>query len=340
MIEIEQQRGHDLAALDAPQRILEPLVEQHAIGQARQRVVQRHVGDLGLGLALLGDVVMRGHGAAVGHRLGGHGDVAAIAQLVGILGHSLPGDALDPVSEQLVGALAPEFTLGDAMLDDLAQCRAGFHLLGRQPVHLGIALVAHDEPLLAVVHGQALQHVVEGGIELDILVRQLLLLRLEQHVLLLEARIQPLALGDVLVRYDAAAAGQSPTRHVDDATVRQLLDARRYVPEVASPTSQEALGVLDVIVPVGKAIFEHLPQRGAGRNLFGGQSVHLGIAAVADDEPLLRVVHGQTLQHVIHGRIELLVALIEFMLALFQELVLPGQLGIELLALGDVLVRA
>ena len=95
-----------------------------------------------------------------------------------------------------------------------------------------------------------------------------------------------------------------------------------------------------MIVAVGKAILEDLPQRGAGRNLLGGQPVHLGIAAVADDEPLLGVEHGQALQHVVHCRIELLVALIEFMLALLQELVLPGQLGIELLALGDVLVRA
>ena len=80
VVEVEQVRGHDLAALDAPQRVLEPLVEQHAVGQAGQRIVQRHVGDLGLRAALLGDVVMRGDGAAVGHRLGGHGDVAAVAR--------------------------------------------------------------------------------------------------------------------------------------------------------------------------------------------------------------------------------------------------------------------
>ena len=40
-----------LAAPDARQRMLEPLVQQHAVGQVGQRVVQRHVHDLGLGAA-------------------------------------------------------------------------------------------------------------------------------------------------------------------------------------------------------------------------------------------------------------------------------------------------
>ena len=82
VVEVEQVGGHDLAALDARQRLLQALVEQHAVGQAGQRVVQRHVRDLGLRAALLGDVLVRGDGAAVGHRLHGHGDVAAVAQLV------------------------------------------------------------------------------------------------------------------------------------------------------------------------------------------------------------------------------------------------------------------
>ena len=64
-IEIEQMDGNDVAALDAGQRVLQPLVEQHAVGQAGQRIVQRHVRDLGLGAALLGDVVVRGDRAAV-----------------------------------------------------------------------------------------------------------------------------------------------------------------------------------------------------------------------------------------------------------------------------------
>ena len=60
VVEVEQVDRHHLAALDARERLLEPLVEQHAVGQVGQRVVQRHVRDLGLGAALLGDVLVRG----------------------------------------------------------------------------------------------------------------------------------------------------------------------------------------------------------------------------------------------------------------------------------------
>ena len=79
-IEVEQMHGHDVVAFDARQRQLQPLVEQHAVGQAGQRVVQRHVRDLGLRAALLGDVLMGGDRAAVGHRLHRHRDVAPVVQ--------------------------------------------------------------------------------------------------------------------------------------------------------------------------------------------------------------------------------------------------------------------
>ena len=48
VVEIENVRGHDLAAPDAGQRMLQPLVQKHAVGQPGQGVVQRHVRDLGL----------------------------------------------------------------------------------------------------------------------------------------------------------------------------------------------------------------------------------------------------------------------------------------------------
>ena len=87
------------------QRVFEPIVQQHAIGKAGQRIVVRHVLDLDLGLALLGDVLMGGDPAADGHRpvadlertpvhqfddaglwLVGHGDVGAPVEIF-IPGH-------------------------------------------------------------------------------------------------------------------------------------------------------------------------------------------------------------------------------------------------------------
>ena len=62
--------------------------------------------------------------------------------------------------------------VGNAILQDLADGRAGLHLLRRQAVHVGISLVADDEALLGIEHGKALQHVLQGRIELLMLLGQ------------------------------------------------------------------------------------------------------------------------------------------------------------------------
>ena len=111
----------------------QPIVEQDAVGQAGQRVVQRHVGDLGLGAALLGDVLVGGDRAAVGHRLHGDGDRAPVAELA----HELLDIAGVALAQQLVHQLLGRPVGGqpvvEAMLDQLAQRRSDPGLLGRQP---------------------------------------------------------------------------------------------------------------------------------------------------------------------------------------------------------------
>ena len=63
----------------------------------------------------------------------------------------------------------------------LAEAAARLHDVGRQPVHLDIALVADDEPLRRIEQQQALRHVVDGGVEPLLFQRQPLL---RQSVLL------------------------------------------------------------------------------------------------------------------------------------------------------------
>ena len=48
VVEVEQVAGHDLARPHARESQLQPLVQQHAVGQVGQRVVERHVGDAAL----------------------------------------------------------------------------------------------------------------------------------------------------------------------------------------------------------------------------------------------------------------------------------------------------
>ena len=52
-VEIEE---HDRELVAAPERLLHLVLEQHAVRQIGERVVARHVHDLGLGLPALGDV--------------------------------------------------------------------------------------------------------------------------------------------------------------------------------------------------------------------------------------------------------------------------------------------
>jgi hypothetical protein len=43
--------------------------------------------------------------------------------------------------------------VGNSVFQDLADSRAGFHLLRREAVHVGIALVANYQALLGIKHG-------------------------------------------------------------------------------------------------------------------------------------------------------------------------------------------
>ena len=81
MVEVEKMHGHHLATLDARQRLLELLVEQHAVGQAGERVVQRHVRDFLFRPAALGDVHIGCDEAAVVERHAAHVEHGAVGTL-------------------------------------------------------------------------------------------------------------------------------------------------------------------------------------------------------------------------------------------------------------------
>ena len=64
-----------------------------------------------------------------------------------------------------------------SMRDHVAETAARLHDLGRQAVHVDIALVADHEPLRRIEQQQALRHVVDGGVEPLLFQRQPLLRR-------------------------------------------------------------------------------------------------------------------------------------------------------------------
>ena len=153
---------------------LELFVEQGAVRQIGQRVVMGEVGDAFLGAAPFGDVLMGRDPAAVRQRLVDDLDRAAVGRrddhrvaLRDVAQH--PRDILVDVAGERSGLLA--------MRDHVAETAARLDDLGRQPVHLDIALVADHEPLRGIEQQQALRHVVDGGVEPLLFQRQPLLRR-------------------------------------------------------------------------------------------------------------------------------------------------------------------
>ena len=112
----------------ARQRLLELLAEQRAVGQVGQRIVLRHVGDLGFRALPLGHVEMGRDPAAARHRLAGDADQAAVGELVDParrrVGRQRAQRDNDPLGGAVVG-LALEDAVDDTVPDDVADaaCR-------------------------------------------------------------------------------------------------------------------------------------------------------------------------------------------------------------------------
>ena len=77
-----------------------------------------------------------------------------------------------------------------AVFQELPNCGAGLHLLGREPVQFGIEPVADDQPLLGIEHGEPLGHVVQGRVEAKVLGPKLVLAVGQQFVLALHCLLK------------------------------------------------------------------------------------------------------------------------------------------------------
>ena len=168
-IEVEHEDREPAAVTPQPgQRFLHFLKQHGAIGEAGQAVVSRHVGDLGFGPLLRGDVEMHGDPSAIGHRPVIDRERAAVGHRdLGIVW--LAAANVDQASPDVGVAVRRTDTAGNASFQDRAQHGAWRRLFEREPVHLGVALVADDQTLVTIVHAQSVRHVLERGVEAHIL---------------------------------------------------------------------------------------------------------------------------------------------------------------------------
>ena len=167
VIEIEQMDGHHVAALDARQRLLELLVEQHAVGKAGERIVQRHVRDLRLRTAPFGDVHVGGDEAAVLERHAAHVQHRAVRALAHE--HMAPGVRCTRAMRvatmlfDIAGAvLAAARVEAEYVLD---RRRAAGEQSVRQVQQPPRLLVAEDHAEVAVEEGNAAREIVDDGLQ-------------------------------------------------------------------------------------------------------------------------------------------------------------------------------
>ena len=164
-VEIEAKHGELFAVTQPTQTFLQLFTEEDAVGQIRQLVVPRQVGDVRFRLlplrnvfmdrdpSAIGGILMRDrHHPSVGERLD---DVEILCR-----SRSHPG-------ESFLGALGERFSL-DQILQNRLERRARRAQRFRQAVHRAVAAVADDQFALGVEHAQTVRHVVQRHVELHV----------------------------------------------------------------------------------------------------------------------------------------------------------------------------
>ena len=212
-VEIDGVDGEPFARAQTRKRLLQPLAHQHAVRQIGQHVVARQVLDLRLRLAPLGDVLVRAYPPAAGHRHVRGRYRAAIVHLLDRVGRGIDGGGT--IEQIRFRRLPAPYAECDAACDDLAPRDPRLHILGLQPIKRGVALVAHDDTLVLVVHAQALRHVRERRVEQQVARLELLLALLQDPVLALQFLFHGAPLRKVVDGVDLIARAEPLAHHAD-----------------------------------------------------------------------------------------------------------------------------
>ena len=163
----------ELASLGFQQQPFRMALEQRAVRQIGQRVVMGEMLDPGLVAPPFGDVFQRRGPAAVRRALEDQPDRAPVRRR----GHGVLNQAA--VGIEKPGAIGVDVAdKGAALLavpDQVAQMAAGFDHVGREAEHVDILPVADHQAPRGIEQQQALRHVVDGGVEMLALLRELAL---------------------------------------------------------------------------------------------------------------------------------------------------------------------
>jgi hypothetical protein len=169
MIEIEAEHGERFSPLHPLELVLQPLTQQHAIGQVGQRVVTRHMRDLLLGAPSLGDVLVRCQPAAARHGLVHDRNDPAVGEVHGVIGSLSPCNLPQQLGDVFIG-IAGEHAGRQAQIEQRTKADPRTCRFRRQAVNLGITSIAEDQSRIGTEHQHSLRHVVENPVEQVLLI--------------------------------------------------------------------------------------------------------------------------------------------------------------------------
>ena len=128
------------------------------------------MGDAGLGLPALADIVMGYDPAASRNRPFDHVHGAAVSRIEADVRHRSGADSLQYACAETLGIPGKRAPLCPVP-DHLGQGAAGFDDVGGEAVHLDVTLIADDDAGQLIEHQQPLAHVVKSQVQiLDVLI--------------------------------------------------------------------------------------------------------------------------------------------------------------------------
>ena len=188
LVEVEEKHREFRAETPMPrERRVELLLEQVAVGEPRQSVEMGQLLDADFGVLSIGDVLVRRNPAAVRDRVVDHGDRPAVGEHVLGGKNLLVRQSLCARRRVTLGGLL-DGSVRDEIAEQLLERPSERHELGRKSVELDEAIVPHHQPLIAVVHRDALRHVAERGIEVPVQGRKTRIEALENRLALNDGR--------------------------------------------------------------------------------------------------------------------------------------------------------
>ncbi len=291
------------------------VVEGEAMRHVFQRGIQHEVLLLQRLFVLqpLGDVLVHGDPAAVGHEAGYRLHPAAV-----IARHQnglrAPGpDVVDPGIAEFLPGHVRAVAARQPVVDGRAVRDTRFHDVGVEVVELQEPLVADDDAGVGVVHDEAVRHVRER--------------MLAAFGLKLKLGLEAGEAADVVADRHPAAVGKRLQFERDDKAARKRLPGAEWLAggDQCDPCSVERVNLTCRDIAERHAVAEHVAVARSDPDDVGRHFEQLDIPAVDQHDPVVGIVDADALFHAVERKLAQREQAVLALLAACTELVVAGR---------------